>query len=135
MMAFSYLVQNWILIPQLIYLRYPWAMTKLMIGSLLNNYVNSSQWDLVLFKTEPAHISIKSGFNPKFIRQPAILNPTICEVALKMLQGLEKRGFIKKCISDWSSHLIVLRKSPREYKIGSVKTSSSICKVPGLKIT
>ena len=97
--------------------------------------ISKSQWDLRLFKTEPAHISIKSGFSPKFIRQPAILDPTIREVSLKMLQELENRGFIKKCNSDWSSPLIVLRKSPREYKIGSVKTSGSLCKIPGLKRT
>ena len=98
-----------------------------------DNIISKSQWDIGLFDTEPAHISVKAGFSPKYTRQPALVDPSIRKVAASMIIELEKRGLIKKCQSPWSSPLLVLRKAPREYKLNSIKSDGSVCKVPGQK--
>ena len=95
--------------------------------------ISKSQWDIGLFDTEPAHISVKAGFSPKYKRQPALIDPSIRKVAASMIIELKKRGLIKKCQSPWSSPLLVLRKAPREYKLNSIKSDGSVCKVPGQK--
>ena len=95
--------------------------------------ITKSQWYIGLFDTERAHISIKAGYSPKYTRQPAIIDPSIRKVAASMIIELEERGLIKKCQSPWSSPLLVLRKAPREYKLNSIKTDGSVCKVPGQK--
>ena len=95
--------------------------------------ISKSQWDVGLFNEEPAHFSIKSGVQPKFSKQPAIIDPAIRKVAEGMITELEKRGLIRECQSPWNSPLLVNRKSPREYKLGSIKTSGSVCKIPGQK--
>ena len=95
--------------------------------------ISKSQWDLGLFNEAPAHISVKSGVHPRFCKQAAIVDDEIREVAEAMINELEERGLIKETNSPWNSPLIILRKSPREHKIGSILTDGSICKVPGRK--
>ena len=73
---------------------------RLFVEHLCTKYeyiISKSQWDIGLFDTEPAHISIKAGYSPKYTRQPAIIDPSIRKVASSMIIELEKRGLIKKC--------------------------------------
>ena len=49
-----------------------------------DNIISKSQWDIGLFDTEPAHISVKAGFSPKYTRQPDLVDPSIRKVAASM---------------------------------------------------
>ena len=95
--------------------------------------ISTSQWDLGLFNVSPAHISVKSDVGPHFSNQRPIADADVRDLAKDMIDELLRRKLICKANSPWNSPLLILKKSPREYKLGSVMSDGQLCEVPGRK--
>ena len=95
--------------------------------------ISTSQWDLGLFNVSPAHISVKSGVVPHFSNQQPIADADIRDLAKDLIDELLHRKLICNANSPWNSPLLILKKSPREYKLGSVMSDGQLCEVPGRK--
>ena len=95
--------------------------------------ISTSQWDLGLFNVSPAHISVKSDVVPHFSNQRPIADADVRDLAKDMIDELLRRKLICKANSPWNSPLLILKKSPREYKLGSVMSDGQLCEVPGRK--
>ena len=95
--------------------------------------ISCSQWDLGVLSDTPAHISVKTGTIPHFSKQRMISDPEVRIVAAKMIAELKSRGLIKNSTSPWNSPLIILKKAPRVYKLGSVMSNNELCQIPGMK--
>ena len=52
-----------------------------------------------------------------------------------MIDELFQRGLITKSHSPWCSPLIILKKAPRECKLGSVMSNKEVCRIPGMKMS